>query len=174
MRMKRILAFFPFLLLMKGVEAHCPLCTVGAAVAAGGAAYLGVHSAVIGLLIGAFAVSTGWWASRWIKKRYIPGQKVMIILLSFALTVIPILPIIGENYPLYISLAGEYGSLLHRTYVVNISLVTSIFGGILVSISPRLSKKISLLRDGRVFPFQGVVLTLSLLVVASIILQVLM
>lgn len=174
MKLKRLLGFFPFLLLMKGVEAHCPLCTVGAAAAAGGAAYLGVQNAVIALLMGAFAVSTGWWVSRWIKKKYIPGQKVMIILLSFALTIIPILPLINQISPLYISLAGEYGSLFNRTYVINVSLLASVFGGILVSVSPFLSKKFSSLRKGKILPFQGVVLTLALLIIASTILQVLM
>ena len=52
------------------VSAHCPLCTAGAAIAAGGAIYLGVSVIVVGLFIGAFAVSTGWWVAKIIKKQY--------------------------------------------------------------------------------------------------------
>ena len=169
---KKILFFSFFLLFIKGVQAHCPLCTAGAAIAAGGAAYFGVHNAVIGLLIGAFAISTGLWFSRIIKKKYIPAQKKVIVFLSFVLTLFPILPIINQTYPLYISLFGDYGTLFHRTYVLNISLLTGIFGGTIVSLSPWLSKKVSLLRDGKIFPFQGVILTLILLLITSAILQV--
>ncbi|PIN73685.1 hypothetical protein COV20_05690 [Candidatus Woesearchaeota archaeon CG10_big_fil_rev_8_21_14_0_10_45_16] len=170
--------FFPLSLLLSlpVVKAHCPLCTAGAAVAAGGAVYLGVNPVVVSLFVGAFAVSTGWWASTWIKKRYVPFQKTIIVVLSFLLTVLPILPVIsGQPYPLYLSLVGEYGSWLHRIYLINTSLLGSIFGGLIVSSTPWLSRKISSLRaGGKVFPFQGVILTLFLLIVAGTLMQVIL
>ena len=99
MRLKKLLALalFPNLLFIKSVYAHCPLCTAGAAVAAGGAAWLGISKAAIGIFIGAFAVSTGWWASNlltpWLSKKItelrngkmLPYQGIM---LTFALLVI--------------------------------------------------------------------------------------
>src|SRR3989339_671279 len=117
MGLKKLIAFFPFLLLMQSAYAHCPLCTAGAAFAAGGAAWLGISKAIIGVFIGAFAVSTGWWVSNLLKKKYIPFQKIVLILVSYIATVLPILPLMPGFYPLLISFSGDYGSLLNRTYL---------------------------------------------------------
>ena len=126
---------------------------------------------MVALFIGAFAVSMGWWFSRLIKKRYIPYQKTLIIFVVFLLTVLPILPIINFIKPIYISLAGAYGSLLNKTYMLNLSLIGSIFGGLIVSTTPAISKKITHLRKGKIIPFQGVILTLSLLIIIGVVLQ---
>lgn len=161
----------PFFFMAQSVQAHCPLCTVGIAAAAGGAAYLGVDKSVIGLFVGAFAVSTGWWVANKIKKRYIPYQKPLLILISFLLTVFPLLPLLERIYPLFISFFGEYGSIFNRTYVFNLSLITSMVGGIVVSISPWLSKLISFLRNKKPFLFQGAVLTIVLLIFMAVLVQ---
>lgn len=153
------------------VRAHCPLCTAGAAVAAGGAVWLGVSKVVVSLFIGAFAVSMGFWFSNVLKKQYIPFQRLIIILASFLLTVIPILPIISSLSPLYISLTGDYGSLLNRTYLLNLSLFGSIFGGLIVCSTPSISNKITKLRKGKIIPFQGVILTFILLLIIGAIIQ---
>src|SRR3989339_1091867 len=123
MGLKKLIAFFPFLLLMQSAYAHCPLCTAGAAFAAGGAAWLGISKAIIGVFIGAFAVSTGWWVSNLLKKKYIPFQKPLIILLSFVTTIWPLMPLMESIYPVYISWIGDYGSLLNRTYLFSMFLV---------------------------------------------------
>jgi|Deesub1362A_J573_1020465.scaffolds.fasta_scaffold00340_39 hypothetical protein len=159
------------LFLVKKAQAHCPLCTIGAAAAAGGAAWFGISPVVIGLFIGAFAVSMGWWISRLIKKRYVPLQRLLIISLSFATTVLPLFPVMRDVYPVYISLTGDYGSLLNRTYLLNLFLVGSIIGGVIVSLTPWLSSKITMLRKGRTFPFQGVILTMLLLVIVGATIQ---
>ncbi len=156
------------------VLAHCPLCTVGIAAAAGGAAYFGVDKAVIALFVGAFAVSTGWWIGRKIKKQVLPHQVAFIVLLSFLLTVIPLLPLLTTVYPLPVFLVGDYGSWLYRTYVINLGLIASVVGGAVVSITPWLSRKISTLRKGMTIPFQGIILTLSLLIVLGVVLQLVM
>ena len=171
MKLKKILALLPFLLLIRSVNAHCPLCTIGAAAAAGGAAWLGISKLVIGVFIGAFAVSMGWWVSNLIKRRYIPFQRLALILLSFFTTIIPILPVIGSKQPVYISLIGGYGTLLNRTYVIDILLLGSILGGFIVSITPWLSKKITTYRDGRIFPYQGIILTFILLILVSAVIE---
>lgn len=152
------------------VSAHCPLCTVGAAVAAGGAAWLGVDQVVIGLFVGAFAVSMGWWIANLIKKRIIPGQKFLIILLSFLTTVIPILPLMKGVYPLYLSVIGEYGSILNRTYVLNLFLMGSILGSMIVSLTPSLSSYITEKRNTTI-PFQGTILTLAMLIIIGTVMQ---
>ena len=169
---KQILIASVFLaLLIDKVQAHCPLCTMGAAAAAGGAAWLGVSKTVIGLFVGAFAVSTGWWVSRIIKKRYIPFQRAALILFSFITTIWPMMSLMDGFYPLYISLIGSYGSLLNRTYLINLFLVGSLVGGIIVSSTPWMSSKITELRKGKMMPFQGILLTLMLLVVAGVAIQ---
>ncbi len=172
MLIKKIIPFILFLFTsVNYVSAHCPLCTAGALVAAGGAAYFGVSNIIIGLFIGAFAVSIGWWVSRLIKKRYIPYQRFIIIALSFITTVIPLLSTLKEFYPLYISMAGDYGSLLNRTYLINLFLVGSIIGGIMVSLTPFVSKLITKLRKGKVLPFQGIIITLLALIIVGIVIQ---
>ena len=172
---KKYFAFFIpliFIFFIEFVSAHCPLCTAGAAAAAAGAVWLGVSKAIVALFIGAFAVSTALWVGRMIKKQYISHQKLVLIIASFLLTIIPILPIISQTYPAYISWLGNYGTLLNRTYIINISLLTSLLGGGIVSVSPFLSKKISRLRKGEMIPFQGTILTLSLLIITGLLIQI--
>lgn len=158
---------FLFFFLIEETHAHCPLCTVGAAAAAGGAAYLGVSQIIIGLFTGGFAVSIGWWVSRLIKKKYISFQRTLIILFSFATTIFPLLTILDEFYPIYISWAGDYGSLLNRTYLINKFLGGSIFGGLIVSVTPLLSNLITKSRHNKTIQFQGIILTLSLLLITG-------
>lgn len=161
-----------FLVQVHSTLAHCPLCTMGVAAAAGGAAYLGIDKAIIALFVGAFAVSTGWWVGKKIKKKIVLFQTAAIVIISFLLTVLPLLPLLERIYPLYISLAGGYGTLLNRTYVLNLSVITSLLGGVVVGITPWLSRKISTLRQGKIFPFQGVILTIGLLLIIGALLQV--
>src|SRR3989338_2562596 len=166
-----ITSFLFLIFLIEDVSAHCPLCTAGAAAAAGGAVWLGLNKAVVSLFIGAFAVSTGWWASRFIKKKYIPFQKAIIVLISFLITILPILSLISYDYPLYISLLGDYVSILNRTYVVDLSLVGSVLGGLIVVISPAINKKLKSIRGGKGVPYQGILLTFVLLLILSIVIQ---
>jgi hypothetical protein len=167
MNIKKLFAFMilPFLGI-KTILAHCPLCTLGAAAAVGGAAYFGVNKVVLSLFVGAFAISMGMWFARIIKKKYIPFQKTIIILGSFFLTVIPILPIINAYFPLFIGFVGDYG----KTYAINASLIGSFFGGLLVFISPKLSKKMTKLR-GRHINYQTIVITFLLLIITGTIVQ---
>ena len=158
---------FPFILVEK-VFAHCPLCTVGAA---GSALWLGVDPSVVGIFIGAFGASIGWWIANKIKKKYIPLQKLVLIILSYLLTVIPILPILKTNKGVYVSLFGNYGSIFNRTYVVDSFFLGSIFGVIILAITPWLSSKITLLRHGKNIPFQGIILTFILLILFGVITQ---
>src|SRR3989338_2282102 len=152
MGFRKSLVLLPSLaLLAKSIHAHCTLCTVGAAAAAGGAAYMGVSTSVVGLFIGAFAVSTGWWVSNLLKRRVIPFQRTALILISYISTVVPLLPLMQGSYPMFISFAGEYGSLLNRTYLINLFLFGSIIGGVIVCITPWFSRRIGSWR-GKMFP----------------------
>ena len=150
-------------------SAHCPLCTIGAGAAAGAAVWLGVSKVVVALFIGGFAMSMGIWFSKIVKKKYIPFQKTAIVLVVFLTTVIPLMPIFTAIGPLYLSFIGKYGI----TYAVNYSLVSSLFGGLIVFSSSSLSKMITNFRNGKIIPFQGVMLTLTLLLTAGGLIQLL-
>jgi len=167
---------FLLLINLAFVSAHCPLCTAGAAAAAGAATWLGVKVMIIGLFIGAFATSLGFWMSNLLRKKFnksFPLQTFLIVLISFLLTVIPIMPIVKSDYiPINIWVTGEVGSFLNKTYWVSNFLLGSFIGLALVSIAPLLSKGISKLRRGKIFPFQGVAITLLLLVIAAVIIQI--
>jgi len=174
--MKKLLLTAPIAILLapQTVSAHCPLCTIGAGAVAVGAAYYGVNNASIGVFLGAFALAIGWWFARIIdariKKQFIPYQKSIIIIASFLLTIIPIMPMFESYSSIYISWAGEYGSLLNRTYMINTFLAGSILGGVIVAITPLLSTIITRSRN-KTLPFQGVILTLSLIILAGVMLQ---
>lgn len=158
--------------LPKAVSAHCPLCTIGAGAAAVGAAYLGVSGFIIGLFVGASSLALGLWTSKLIKKKYIPFQNGIIALITFLSITIPVLPLIQSYSSIYISWAGEYGTLLNRTYLINLFLLGSIFGAAILSLTPRLSRKLTQLRSGKFIPFQGIILTFLILAVVAFIAEV--
>lgn len=158
--------FFP-----KAASAHCPLCTVGAGALAVFAASLGVSSVVVGILIGAFALALALWLAPLIKKQYIPYQKQLLATVIFLGTIIPIMPFIQDYGPLYLSLGGEYGTPWHNTYTVNLFLFGSALGAVIMLISPMLSRGVTKLR-GKQIPYQGILITLVTLIVASTIAQI--
>lgn len=171
MKSKIFLGSLILLFLIEEVSAHCPLCTIGAGAAAAGAVWLGVSKVVVALFIGAFAMSMGMWFARILerKKRYIPFQYSLIVIAVFLLTVLPLIPVVRAIGPLYLPFIGAYG----KTYALNYSLVSSLLGGVLVFIAPTISKKITDLRKGKMLPFQGILITFLLLIVAGGIIQLL-
>ncbi|MBI4020417.1 MAG: hypothetical protein HY367_03730, partial [Candidatus Aenigmarchaeota archaeon] len=115
-----LMALVPALLLLApSVHAHCPLCTAGVGAAAVTAKYYGLGENVIGLFIGAFAISTGLWVGRKIRKQYVRFQLPLIVLASFLLTVIPLMPVSTETAYVPLLFAGPAGSLLNRVYWAN-------------------------------------------------------
>ena len=167
--MKKLLLVSSLLICVtKVASAHCPLCTAGAGALAILAAYLGVSSIVVGILIGAFALALSLWIAKSIKKEYIPYQKQILIILIFLGTVIPIMPLVRDYGPLYVSFIGEYGI----TYTINLYVFGVILGSIIMLFSPLVSKLITKLRDKHI-PFQGVTITITLLVLISVIVQLL-
>ena len=172
--MKKILFYFVAILALivpKTASAHCPLCVAGAGALAVLAASLGVSSVVVGILIGAFALALGLWLAPLVKKQYIPYQKQILTLLIFVGTIVPIMPLIRDYGPLYISLGGEYGTLWHNTYTVDLFLFGSVVGVVLMLVAPLVSRLLTKLRSKQI-PYQGVTITLFLLVIASVIAQI--
>lgn len=149
-------------------SAHCPLCTAGAGALAILAASLGVSSVVVGLLIGAFAVALGLWLSGLVKKQYVRFQKPILATLIFLGTVIPVMPFIEHYGPWYIPFIGKYGT----TYTVNLYILGVAIGVLIMLLARPISRLVTKLRNKQM-PFQGVTITIGLLVVVSIIIQLL-
>lgn len=157
---------------MPSVHAHCPICTAAVGVAAVSAKYYGMDATIIGLLIGAFGVSTGLWVGLKIKN-YFKFQLPIVVLLSFLLTVIPLLYISNESIYLPIFLFGQSGSLLNKVYWINKLFFGSIIGAIVTSISYYIHIYIKKIKGKVLFPFQGVVITLIFLAISGLGLQML-
>jgi len=154
--------------------AHCPLCTAGAGIGALIAKELGMKSSVIGIWIGGFSVALGWWLANLVGSRV--GQNRLIvdvisILISFLSIVLPLKLYFYETGSFYLYLFGDYGSLFNRTYVYDKFLLGAIVGGIIILISPSISKKLIQLRQGKIFPYQGLIINFALMILISIIFQ---
>ena len=150
--------------------AHCPLCTAAVGAAAISAKYYGMDSSIIGMLIGAFGISTGLWIGLKIKKQYFKFQLPIIILLSYILTVIPLSGIDNDKLYLPILLFGSSGTFLNKVYWPNKILFGSIIGAVL-SLAAYLShNKIKKIRKKVLFPYQGIAITLLFLAFGGMIL----
>ena len=160
-----ILFFMPITAL-----AHCPLCTAGAGVLAGVASYLGISTIVVGVLVGAFSLALGLWLAGLVRRRFIPYQYPVLVGVVFLLTVLPIAPLIREYRPLYLSMVGEYGTLMHNTYAVNLFLLGSAVGALLLWSAPYMSKALSQM-IGRKLPYQGLGITFGVLIGVSLLFQ---
>lgn len=164
-----LLVIFLFFVAFGVASAHCPLCTAGAGIAAVIASQMGVEYISIGLFIGGFSVALGSWMSKLLKYEF-NYKKEAIMLVSFLLTVIPIMNLMPEYFSFYLNLSGGYGSLLNRTYIINEFLVGSIIGGLIVFVVPFISEKIKNIR-GKLWPYQGLSITFGLLILFSLLFE---
>ena len=158
-------------LIPSAAKAHCPLCTVGAGALAIGAAYLGVNTAVVGVFIGAFSLALSLWIARIVKKQYIPHQKSILIIIIFISTVIPIMPLIREYRSVNLFLYGAVGSILNRTYMINLFLIGVIIGAGIMYIAPFVSAWVKEHRNGKLIPYQGITIALLMLTSISLLIQ---
>ena len=170
---KYFFIFFVSLLLLIGlipsVYAHCPICTLAVGAAAVSAKYYGLDVSIIGMLIGAFGISTGLWIGLKIKK-YFKFQFPLIVAASFLLTVIPLLAISNDTIYFPLLFFGPSGSVLNKVYWIDKLLFGSIIGG-LVTLLAYLTHIYIKKQNGKVlFPFQGVIVTLFFLAVSGLIL----
>lgn len=153
------------------VRAHCPLCSAGAGGAAAVASALGVGLAAVGVFVGAFGIATGLWTATYVDRQYVPQQDRLLAVGVALSIVLPVLPIANETVPVFVSVAGEYGSPLNRTYLFNAYLIGAIVGGVVTSSAPRVSGWLSEIR-GSTVPFQGLALTFLLLATSATALEV--
>ena len=153
----------------KNAYAHCPLCTGAIAVAAVAATTMGVDVSVVGIFVGAFAVSTGLWAGRVIKKQYIPFQTAAIVVASFLLTIVPVTAVVPDDLSIPLLLFGAPDSLFNRVYWPSKMLFGGLIGGMLTVGSLYLHEFLKKRNNGKVYiQFQGVLLTVGILVMSAI------
>lgn len=156
-------------LFSKNAYAHCPLCTAAVGTVAVSAGAFGIDSSVVGIFVGAFAVSTGLWAGRKIKTAYVPYQTATLAILSFLLTMIPVEAVVPDDLYLPVLYFGAPGTLFNRVYWPSKILFGGLIGGGLTIASLYLHEFLKKRNGGKVyFQFQGVILTLGLLVFSAV------
>ncbi|HLC35982.1 MAG TPA: hypothetical protein VJK05_00030 [archaeon] len=167
--MKKIHLFSVFLFVLLGaasVHAHCPLCTIAIGGMAMSAKFFGIDYSIVGLFIGAFGISTGLWIGRKLKN-YFQFQLPLVVLASFALTVIPLMYISDENVFFPMLLFGEVGTIFNKFYWLNKILFGSLLGGFFSLGSFWLHNHIKRVNGKVLFPYQGIALTVLVLAAAA-------
>ncbi len=139
----------------------CPLCVAGAAIGLSIARYYGVDDTVVGVWLGALAISSAIWAMRVsnnrIKKQYVPAQ-------SFAIAVIVALAMVLPFY--YAGFFRGMPNMPDSVLGVNKVLLGLVVGSILTYAGVPASNAAK--RRGVHVPYQATILTLSLLMVFSV------
>lgn len=163
-----IFLLFFSLSLIPIVYAHCPLCTGAVVAGAAVSKYYGLDMSIVGLFIGAFAISTGLWVGLKLK-RYFRFQLPIIILASFLLTIIPVLGSI-TNDSLYFPLLlfGQEGSIFNKVYWIDKFLLGGVIGSLVCLLGYWIHSYVKKTRGKVLFPFQGIAITLFLLLILSL------
>lgn len=172
MKIKILLATLIIFLIAQPVLAHCPLCTLGAGTAALGASYLGISAMAVGVWLGAFALALGFWMAKILKRKFIPFQDKIVASFTFVSTVFPLLPLMRDDGSVYVSWAGDYGTLLNRTYVFNKFAVGAAIGATIMYFAPSISKKITEWRNKKL-PYQSMITIFSALAIVSLLIEIL-
>ncbi len=153
------------------IYAHCPLCTGGAGAAAIAAAYFGVKYGALGVFLGAFAVALSLMIAHKLPEKF-KYQSQVVFWALYLSTVVPFYFMFKGDYTSkYISISGDYGSMLNRTYLIDLYLIGLVVGSLIVYFSPRLSAALSKARGGKSIKFQGMIINFVLLFVAALVLQ---
>ena len=146
------------------------MCTVAVGAAVISAKYYGLDSSIIGLLIGAFGVSTGLWIGLKIKRNYLKFQFSLIVVASFLLTVLPLLYLSNDSIYFPLLLFGQAGSLFYKVYWVDKMFFGSIIGALITLAAYWTHTHIKKINGKVLFPFQGVVITFVFLVMSGLML----
>lgn len=136
-----------------------------------GAAYLGMRYGAIGVFIGAFAAALGLWLAPMVRRQLIPHQRKVIFWLIYLSTLLPLVPLFDSYKGFYLNYGGAYGSWSNQTYIVNLFLVGAVIGTGVIFLAPKLSRKLSKLRNGSLIPYQGIAITLGLLAISGAVMQ---
>lgn len=156
------LAFLFFSNIVNLASAMCPLCVAGAAAGLAIARYYGVDDAIVGLWLGALAVSTGLWLAKVVgsrTKRKIPLQSAMVFSAVVIATVVPFY---------FAGFFRGMPGMSDELFGINKVLFGVIVGSVATYAGGPLSQKIKKLRKGEFIPYQTILVTLGLLAFLSL------
>jgi hypothetical protein len=151
--------------------AHCPLCVGGAGAAAALASVFGIKYGAIGVFMGGFAVALSLFIVNRLPQKF-RFQNIVVGWLIYLTTILPMYPFLkGDYMSWFISVSGDYGSLLNTTYLIDFFIVGAIIGSLVVLYSMKLSSLITQKRGGKHIKFQGLLLTFGLLFLSAVAIQ---
>jgi len=137
----------------------CPVCTVGVVAGLGLSRWLKIDDAISGLWIGALILALAIWFWRWLyqKKAQKPFSALLLLVVAFwLLTFLPL----------------NYAGILEDCrplWGMNRLILSSIIGALVALLGIFLDKDIRAGKKGKAaFPYQKVVLPLTLLLLASL------
>lgn len=148
--------------LSKIASAMCPLCVAGAAAGLSIARYYGVDDTVVGVWLGALAVSTALWINNVVtnksKPKLIPFQGFFVITVIIAATIAPFY---------FVGFFKGMPNMSDTIFSINRVIFGTVIGGIVTFIGSPISNIIKKKR-GKTFHYQTIILTLLLLTALSL------
>lgn len=148
--------------MIRPVFAHCPLCTIAAGSMVLVTRQLGVDDVVVGTFIGAFIVSTAFWTSNFIVKKF----KKKLPFQEYLLSVAFVISTVASFY--WGKLLGTMPPFL---YVFGLErLLFGIIAGSVISIAAFELHNVLRRANGNRnnIPFQGMLFPIAVLVIANI------
>ena len=141
----------------------CPVCSAGVIVGLGLSRWLRVDDSITGVWVGALILAFSIWTYNFLFKKSKAKPVVVLILILFAYWFLTFIPLYATNV---------INNTCKTIIGINRLVFGSILGIILTGLSISLDKLIRLPRKGKVlFPYQKVVIPLSVLSIASLILN---
>jgi len=146
-------------------SAMCPLCVVGAAAGLSITRYYGIDDSVVGIWLGALAVSTALWINVIVKNKInktkrkpVPFQDILIIAVVFVATIAPFY---------FAGFFKGVPSMVDTLFGVNRLVFGVIVGSTITFAGAPISNFIKRKRSS-VLPYQTIILTVVLLTAFSI------
>lgn len=138
----------------------CQVCTIGVAAGVALSKYVGVDDLISGIWIGALLIYLTLWSTLWISQKNV--NKIISFLISFifwyTLTLVTL-----KNY-------NFINNPLNKIFYTDKLLLGIIIGTILLPLGINLSEFIKRKNNNKVlFPFQKVIIPISILVIVSLI-----
>lgn len=159
-----------FLSLIPSISAHCPLCTAGAAAGVGVARFYGVDDSIVGLLLGAFIVSSALWFNKWLIKKKInfQFQETILVVASFLLLAVPLYSAgIITDFEMVKSMPEHHSMLGMGIYGIDKLLFGMVTGSIIIWNVFGFSERIKRKKGKVLFPYQGLSFMMFALAILS-------
>lgn len=164
-----LVSFLSFFLLIPSAFAHCPLCTAATGAAVAVTRFYGLDDSIVGVFVGGMVIATGLWINNLLKKynkgkEFLPLQSVIVLLVSFILTIITLY---------FANLVGPANPF--KILGIDRILFGTIIGIALSYFSFRFHSLLRVLnKDKNFFPYQSIAVLILYLVIGAATLYVAM